>query len=94
MYFCVVVYDIPCDKRRQKVFNLLSGYGKWVQYSVFECALSQRQFEELRTRLRGRVNLDESQFTFPRKGIETKILVFNGLRLRARVAIHFSPQGD
>ncbi|MCU0542981.1 MAG: CRISPR-associated endonuclease Cas2 [Oscillatoriaceae cyanobacterium Prado104] len=64
MYLYVVVYDIPCDKRRQKVFNLLSGYGTWVQYSVFECVLSQRQFEELRTRLRGRVNLDEDNIRF------------------------------
>ncbi|MGL5061548.1 MAG: CRISPR-associated endonuclease Cas2 [Microcoleus sp.] len=64
MYFYVVVYDIPCDKRRQKVFNLLSGYGTWVQYSVFECVLSQRQFDELRDRLRGRVNLDEDSIRF------------------------------
>ena len=64
MYLYVVVYDIPCDKRRKKVFNLLSGYGTWVQYSVFECALSQRQFEEFRTRLRGRVNLDEDNIRF------------------------------
>ncbi|MEG3882117.1 CRISPR-associated endonuclease Cas2 [Microcoleus sp. herbarium7] len=64
MHLYVVVYDIPCDKRRQKVFNLLSGYGTWVQYSVFECALSQRQFEEFRTRLRGRVNLDEDNIRF------------------------------
>jgi len=64
MYFYVVVYDIPCDKRRKKVFNLLSGYGTWVQYSVFECAVSERQFAELRTRLRSRVNLDEDNIRF------------------------------
>lgn len=31
---------------------------------VFECALSQRQFEELCTRLRGRVNLAEDNIRF------------------------------
>ncbi|MEG3928556.1 MULTISPECIES: CRISPR-associated endonuclease Cas2 [unclassified Microcoleus] len=31
---------------------------------VFECVLSQRQFEEFRTRLRGRVNLDEDNIRF------------------------------
>jgi len=30
----VVAYDIPCNKRRQKVANLLMGYGERVQFSV------------------------------------------------------------
>ncbi|MEG4811873.1 CRISPR-associated endonuclease Cas2 [Microcoleus sp. F8-D3] len=31
---------------------------------VFECVLSQRQFEEFRTRLQERVNLDEDNIRF------------------------------
>jgi len=34
-------YDIPSDKRRKKVSDLLEGYGQRVQYSVFECVLTQ-----------------------------------------------------
>ena len=64
MLFYVVIYDIPCDKRRRKVFNLLEGYGQWVQYSCFECVLSQDKFEELRRRLKKRVNLDEDSVRF------------------------------
>nr|WP_017303828.1 CRISPR-associated endonuclease Cas2 [Spirulina subsalsa] len=48
----VIAYDIPVDKRRKKVADLLEGYGQRVQYSVFECVLDSRRYEELRNRLR------------------------------------------
>lgn len=43
----VVVYDIPDDRRRNRIAQILEGYGERVQYSVFECLLTERQFEEL-----------------------------------------------
>lgn len=64
MLFYVVVYDIPCDKRRQKVSNLLEGYGKRVQYSVFECVLAQAKYEELQQRLRKQIKLEEDSVRF------------------------------
>ncbi len=39
----VVAYDIPNDKRRTKVHKILLGYGKWTQYSLFECFLTRKQ---------------------------------------------------
>ena len=36
----VIAYDIPDDKRRTKVHKILLGYGKWTQYSLFECFLN------------------------------------------------------
>ena len=39
----VVSYDIPHDGRRQRVHTLLTGFGRWVQYSVFECFLDRKQ---------------------------------------------------
>ncbi|MGP1372035.1 MAG: CRISPR-associated endonuclease Cas2, partial [Almyronema sp.] len=36
----LVVYDIPDDKRRTKLATFLEGYGRRVQYSVFECFMS------------------------------------------------------
>lgn len=51
MVLYVVTYDIPSDKRRQKVAKLLEGYGRRVQYSVFECLLSEVKYEELQKRL-------------------------------------------
>jgi CRISPR-associated protein Cas2 len=39
----VVSYDIPNDRRRNRVHSALTGYGVWVQYSVFECFLTRKQ---------------------------------------------------
>jgi len=64
MLFYIVVYDIPCDKRRQKVAALLEGYGQRVQYSVFECVLSEDKYEELRRRLKKKVKLTEDNVRF------------------------------
>lgn len=39
----VVSYDIPDDKRRTRVHSALTGFGTWVQFSVFECFLDRKQ---------------------------------------------------
>ncbi|MDF5710442.1 MAG: CRISPR-associated endonuclease Cas2 [Nostoc sp. S4] len=43
----VVVYDIPDDKRRTKLSNFLEGYGRRVQFSVFECFLNLDEMRQL-----------------------------------------------
>ncbi len=49
--FYLIVYDLPdtkaANKRRNRLHKLLSGYGKWTQYSVFECFLTTVQFVKL-----------------------------------------------
>lgn len=47
----IVAYDIPNDKRRTKVHKILSGFGEWTQYSLFECFLDGRELVKLRSRL-------------------------------------------
>ena len=47
----VVAYDIPDDKRRTKVHQILLGYGTWTQYSLFECFLTRKQLILLQARL-------------------------------------------
>ena len=47
----VIAYDIPDDKRRTKVHKILLGYGKWTQYSLFECFLTRKQLVLLRSKL-------------------------------------------
>ncbi|MDX2137010.1 MAG: CRISPR-associated endonuclease Cas2 [Chloroflexota bacterium] len=47
----LIAYDIPDDKRRTKVHKILSGFGDWTQYSVFECFLDKRELVELRAKL-------------------------------------------
>ncbi len=49
--FYLIIYDLPDtkpgNKRRKRLHKLLSGYGKWTQFSVFECFLSAVQFAKL-----------------------------------------------
>ena len=47
----VVSYDIPDDRRRTRVHSALTGFGTWVQYSVFECFLDRKQRMRLEARL-------------------------------------------
>lgn len=62
--FYVIAYDIPDDKRRKKVSDLLEGYGRRVQYSLFECVLTPAKFDELRSQLKKRVLLKEDNVRF------------------------------
>ena len=47
----VVAYDIPDDRRRTKVHKILLGFGKWTQYSLFECFLSRKEVILLQSKL-------------------------------------------
>nr|WP_286396874.1 CRISPR-associated endonuclease Cas2 [Pseudanabaena mucicola] len=60
----VVIYDVSDDKRRKRVFNLLEGYGRRVQFSAFECLLNDRKFEELRVRLAKVVKMSDDSVRF------------------------------
>ena len=48
----VVVYDIPEDKRRERLRKSLLRFGNPVQKSVFEFDLSQRQIEKMERMIR------------------------------------------
>jgi CRISPR-associated protein Cas2 len=65
MLFYIVTYDISDNKRRKKVSDLLEGYGRRVQYSVFECVLEAAQYEELRRRMKPRVTEADSIRFYP-----------------------------
>ena len=58
--FVVVSYDIVSDSRRRKVMKTLEGFGKRVQYSVFECLLTSSQITELQKKLKKLVGKDDS----------------------------------
>jgi len=47
----IVAYDIPSDRRRTKVHKILQGYGKWTQYSLFECFLTRKDMVLLQAKL-------------------------------------------
>ncbi|WP_414541701.1 CRISPR-associated endonuclease Cas2 [Nostoc sp. CCY0012] len=60
----VVVYDIPNDKRRTKLSNFLEGYGRRVQFSVFECFLSLEEMRQLYINVRKLVKPAEDNVRF------------------------------
>jgi len=64
--FYVIAYDLANDKRRSKLFNLLSGYGRWTQYSLFECHLTDKQYLQLRQKLDKLLKADEDSVRFYR----------------------------
>ncbi|NJM99540.1 MAG: CRISPR-associated endonuclease Cas2 [Phormidesmis sp. RL_2_1] len=60
----VVVYDVPDDKRRTKLATFLEGYGRRVQYSVFECFLSLAEMRKLHQQVAKRVKAAEDNVRF------------------------------
>jgi CRISPR-associated protein Cas2 len=61
--FYLIIYDLPdskaANKRRTRLHKMLSGYGQWTQYSVFECFLTAVQFAKLQTQLEMLIKPDE-----------------------------------
>ena len=62
--YVVVYYDIPEDKRRTKIHSILKSYGQWMQYSVFECSLTDTQYAKLRSRLSKVIKPQEDSIRF------------------------------
>jgi len=63
--FYLVIYDLPdskaANKRRNRLHKLLSGYGKWTQYSVFECFLTTVQFVKLQQQIERLIKPEEDE---------------------------------
>lgn len=61
--FYLIIYDLPdnkaASKRRNRLHKLLSGFGKWTQYSVFECFLTSVQFVKLQQKIEQLINPKE-----------------------------------
>lgn len=47
----LISYDITDNGTRGKIAKVLSGYGQRVQYSVFECRITEQQYKELYQKL-------------------------------------------
>ena len=62
--FLFVSYDIPDDRRRNRVCKLLKDYGERAQYSVFECLLRPEELERLRERLKPLLVQEEDDVRF------------------------------
>jgi CRISPR-associated protein Cas2 len=48
MYYLIIAYDSPSDKRRNKMAKKLKAYGERRQYSLFEARVSRDQWATLK----------------------------------------------
>ncbi len=60
----LIAYDVCTvtpegERRLRRVATTCMGFGQRVQKSVFECAVTEVQFDKLRRRLLEEVNLEE-----------------------------------
>jgi CRISPR-associated protein Cas2 len=64
--FWVVVYDISSDRQRTRLHKVLLDFGTPVQYSVFECWVTPKEFKRLRARVNRviRPNKDHVRYYF------------------------------
>lgn len=46
--FCIIAYDITEDRKRNKISKILEKYGIRINYSVFECMLSEGDLIRIR----------------------------------------------
>ncbi len=60
----VVAYDIPDDRRSTRVHKILSGFGQWSQYSLFECHLTRKQLVQLQDKLERHLKPEEDSVRF------------------------------
>jgi CRISPR-associated protein Cas2 len=60
----VIAYDIADDRRRHRVSTFLEDHGWRVNYSVFECDLNPREFDQVQTHLARLINPREDRVLF------------------------------
>lgn len=79
----VITYDISEDKRRTKIHKILSSYGQWMQFSVFECSLTSTQYTKLRNRLNKLLRPEDSvRFYFLCECCQQKVERLGGVSVR------------
>ncbi len=58
--FVMVSYDIKDDAIRRKVQKIMEGFGERVQYSVFECLLTDSQYKAMKDKVQGIIGSSDS----------------------------------
>jgi CRISPR-associated protein Cas2 len=58
--FYIVSYDIPDDKKRDRIAKTLLDFGTRVQYSVFECIMDDKLLEKLTAKLNKIISEEDS----------------------------------
>jgi CRISPR-associated protein Cas2 len=79
----LITYDVSDDKRRTRVFEVLTDNGDWAQFSVFFCELSETELARLRAQIRAEINQREDQVMILDLGGSTRPLE-GGLQVLGR----------
>jgi len=58
--FILISYDVAADRQRNKIAKLLEAHGMRVQFSVFECNLTEVQLTMLKKKLAPWIEPDDS----------------------------------
>ncbi len=79
----LICYDIADEKRLRKVFQTMRNYGDHLQFSVFECQLTQTDLVRCRHDLTQIIHRDEDQVLFihlgPADGRGDRVITALGL---------------
>ena len=62
--FVVIAYDITSSKRRNKVMKILDKAGSRINFSVFECMLTDLQFKRVRKEIMDVIDTTEDKVIF------------------------------
>ncbi len=62
----MVSYDITDNKSRRRVQKTLEGFGERVQYSVFECAISESQYRSLTEKIAASIDKESDSVRYYR----------------------------
>ncbi len=86
----VLVYDIPDDKRRDRLRRTLLGFGTPVQYSVFECDLTPRQVQRMHKAVLDVIQLPEDNVRYYQicRACLTNVEVFGGQPVTHRNSVY------
>jgi CRISPR-associated protein Cas2 len=62
--YVVTCYDIPDNRRRNQIAQVLEGFGYRVQESVFECEATSEQFSKMKQRISKKAKPDEDSIRY------------------------------
>jgi CRISPR-associated protein Cas2 len=78
--FVVVCYDIPDDKRRNRISHILEGYGERVQFSVFECDLKTEFVKGMKNKIQKVIKKEDTvRYYYLCADCIARVEVVNGL---------------
>lgn len=73
----IVSYDVRKPRRWRKLYQVLHGYGDWLQLSVFQCRLDKIRRLRMEAAIRAAVNMKEDHVLImdlgPAENVEPKV---------------------